>query len=234
MPVPLNWIKFAALLAAGLAATPGLVRADKPSAGPSAPPQGARVLFNGKDLSQWTQLRSGQPATWSVKDGYMVVGHGDIRTKETFGPDFKLHVEFWLPLMKGARSQARANSGVYLQGRYEVQVLDSYHNDTYAKGECGALYGLLGTSRNANRPPEEWQTFDITFHSPRVDTAGKVSMPGRITVVLNGETVIDNGEFDQVTGGALDQKLGEPGPIRLQDHGCRVRYRNIWLAPLPK
>jgi 3-keto-disaccharide hydrolase len=210
-------------------AVPNRASSDEKAGQPA--PEGAAVLFNGKDLSGWTTL-DGRPAEWPIRDGYMEVGHGDIRTKATFGPDFKLHVEFWLPLMKDAKSQARANSGVYLQGRYEVQVLDSYHNQTYAKGECAALYGILGTSKNANKPPEQWQTYDITFHSPRVDENGKVTTPGRITVVFNGETVIDDGRFDHVTGGALDEKLGEPGPIRLQDHGCKVRYRNIWLKPL--
>jgi hypothetical protein len=202
------------------------------------PPEGAIVLFDGKDLSGWSAYDGGKPtdtskpAKWKVEDGYMEVGRGDIRTKDTFGPDFKLHVEFWLPLMKDKKNQGRANSGVYLQGRYEIQVLDSYMNDTYAKGECGAMYGLLGTSKNANKPPEQWQTYDLTFYSPRVDSDGKVTKKGRVTNVFNGQTVIDNGEFGEVTGGAMDNKLGEPGPIRLQDHGCKVRYRNIWLKPL--
>ncbi len=195
------------------------------------PPPGATLLFGGKDLSGWTDLK-GQPAVWSVMDGYMEVGKGDIRTEKTFGPDFQLHVEFWLPLMADKKGQARANSGVYLQGRYEIQVLDSYDNPTYEKGECAAMYGILGTSKNANKPPEEWQTYDITFRSPRVDDEGKVAKKGTITVVFNGVTVIDNGEFDKVTGGAMDNKLGTPGPIRLQDHGCKVRYRNIWIKPL--
>jgi hypothetical protein len=195
------------------------------------PPEDAIVLFDGADLSGWTSLDH-QPASWRVEDGYAVVGKGDIRTKQEFGPDFKLHVEFWLPLMEKARDQARANSGVYLQGRYEVQVLDSFKNDTYKGGECAALYLLIPTKKNANKPPEQWQTYDITFHAPRVDDQGKVTKNGRLTVVFNGETVIDNGEFDKVTGGALDEKIGTPGPIRLQDHGCKVRYRNIWLKPL--
>ncbi len=199
-------------------------------------PKDAIVLFNGKDLSGWTSLK-GDPATWKVMDGYMEVGRGDIMTKEKFGPDFQLHVEFWLPLMADKKGQARANSGVYLQGRYEIQVLDSYMrpaNETYANGTCGALYRIIAPSKNANKPPEQWQTYDITFHSPRVDDKGKVTEKGRLTVVFNGETIIDNGTFDKVTGGALDEKMGEPGPIRLQDHGAKVRYRNIWLKPITK
>ena len=200
------------------------------------PAPGAIVLFNGKDLSGWV-TRSGKPAAWKVEDGDMEVQGGDIMTRERFGPDFQLHVEFWLPLMAQAKGQARANSGVFLQGRYEIQVLDSYHNDTYADGSVGALYRLIAPNPAAQqmaiRPPEQWNSYDLTFHAPRVDAQGKVTEKGHVTVVQNGVTVIDNGAFDAVTGGALDEKIGEPGPLRLQDHGNRVRYRNIWLRPLP-
>src|SRR5437867_7661595 len=145
---------------------------DQKGESPKPPPRGAVVLFDGKDLSGWVK-RSGQPAGWKVQDGYVeiVSGKGDIMTREKFGPDFKLHVEFWLPLMPEAKGQARANSGVYLQGRYEVQVLDSYKNDTYANGSVGALYGIIAPDKEAQqkavRPPEKWQTYDITFHAPR-------------------------------------------------------------------
>ena len=228
------------LLAPGLALTAvwlGLgfpARADDNSNKAARPPRDAKVLFNGKDLTGWTSL-SGKPAEWEVRDGYLEVvpGQGDIMTREKFGSDFKLHVEFWLPLMPDAHDQARANSGVYLQGRYEIQVLDSYHNDTYANGACGALYGIIAPSKNASKPPEEWQTYDITFHAPRVDDQGKVTAKGHVTVVQNGETIIDHGAFDHTTGGALDEKIGEPGPIRLQDHGCKVRYRNLWFQKEP-
>lgn len=208
---------------------------------PAPPPKGAIVLFDGKELTSWVSARGkqqGQPAPWKVEDGYMecAPGKGDIMTKEKFGPDFQLHVEFWLPLMADAKDQGRANSGVYLQGRYEIQVLDSYMNETYANGSVGALYGLIApdkeAQKNAVKPPERWQTYDITFHSPRVDDKGKVTEKGRVTVVLNGVTLINKGEFDKATGGALDEKLGTPGPILLQDHGNRIRFRNIWLKPL--
>lgn len=201
--------------------------------GPKPAPEGAKVLFDGKDLSGWSTLK-GQEATWKVMDGYMETGRGDIMTREKFGPDFQLHVEFWLPLMADKKGQARANSGVYLQGRYEIQVLDSYMNDTYANGSCGALYGIIAPSKNASKPPEQWQTYDITFISPRVDDQGKVTTKGQLTVVHNGETIIDKGSFDKVTGGAMDEKLGEPGPIRLQDHGNKVRFRNVWIRPITK
>jgi len=212
--------------------------------GSKQPPKGAKILFDGKDknLSGWT-TRDGKPAQWKVENGYMeiVSGKGDIMTKEKFGPDFKLHVEFWLPLMKEAKGQARANSGVYLQGRYEIQVLDSYMNDTYANGSVGALYGIIAPDKKAQekavKPPEQWNAYDITFHAPRVNEEGKVTQKGRVTVVLNGVTIIDDGKFDKHTGGELDNKLGTSGPLLLQDHqnkegGHNVRFRNIWLKPL--
>jgi hypothetical protein len=201
---------------------------------PGGPPKGARLLFNGKDLHGWVQ-RDGKPAVWKVEKGYLEVvpGKGDIMTKEMFGPAFQLHVEFWIPLMRDKKGQERGNSGVYLQGRYEIQILDSYQNDTYATGACGALYGIIAPRANASKPPEQWQTFDITFVAPPIDAKGKLTGKGRLTVVHNGKTVIDNGTFEQPTGASLDEKIATPGPIRLQDHGARVRFRNIWLKPLP-
>jgi hypothetical protein len=226
----------AVLAGAGLMLALAGARADdKKDVVSKPPPKGAVVLFNGKDVSGWVK-RDGKPATWKVEDGYMEVKGGDIKTEEKFGPDFQLHVEFWLPLMAKAKGQGRANSGVYLQGRYEVQVLDSYMNDTYANGSVGALYGLIAPDKEAQqkaiRPPEQWQSYDITFRSPRVDDQGKVSQKGVITVVLNGVPIIYDGSFDRVTGGAIDDKIGTPGPIILQDHGCKVRYRNLWLQSL--
>ena len=223
---------------------PGAKAEDKETLG-AKPPKGAIVLMDGKDLSGWT-TRDGKPAGWKVGDGFVeiVSGKGDIMTKEKYGPDFQLHVEFWLPKMPDdVKGQARANSGVYLQGRYEIQVLDSYKNDTYANGSVGALYGIIAPDKVAQekaiKPPEQWNTYDITFHAPRVDATGKVTEKGRLTVALNGVKIIDDGKFDKWTGGELDQKLGEPGPILLQDHhnksgGPNVRYRNIWLKPLEK
>ena len=233
-----------ALAVAGLPAFAG-VRADDKTTEGAKPPKGAIVLFDGKDLSGWT-TRDGKPALWKVEEGFVeiVSGKGDIMTKEKFGPDFKLHVEFWLPKMPpDVKGQARANSGVYLQGRYEIQVLDSYMNDTYANGSVGALYGIIAPDKAAQekaiKPPEQWNMYDITFHAPRVDEVGKVTEKGRVTVVLNGVTIIDNGAFDKNTGGELDKKLGTPGPVLLQDHhnkggGPNVRYRNIWIQPLSK
>src|SRR4051794_33880793 len=200
--------------------------------GPKPPPEGAIVLFNGKNLEDWIG-KDGKAALWNVENGYLqcLPGKGDIRTEKEFGPDFKLHAEFWVPLMADKKGQARGNSGIYLQGRYEIQVLDSYMNDTYVDGSCGALYGIIAPSKNACKPPEQWQTYDITFKAPRIDDQGKVTTPGEVTIVLNGETVIDRGKFEKVTGGAIPNSIGTIGPIRLQDHGSTVRFRNIWIQP---
>jgi len=229
---PLRSVLALALLTGLLALSAAAVTAADPK--PQTPPKGATVLFDGKDLSGWTSM-NGKAAEWKVTDGYVEVGKGDIRTKETFGPDFRLHVEFWLPNMPEAKGQGRANSGVYLQGRYEIQVLDSYMNETYQNGSVGALYGILEPNKEAQakaiKPPEKWNTYDITFHAPRVDPQGKVTTPGTVKVVLNGVTITE-GKFDKVTGGAMDNKIGEPGPIRLQDHGCKIRFRNIWIQKL--
>jgi hypothetical protein len=223
-------------LAALLLAGPGFAADVKKEEPPAKPPKGAAVLFDGKDLSGWVGKKDGKPAEWKVENGYVecVGGKGDIMTKEKFGPDFQLHVEFWLPLMPpDVKDQARANSGVYLQGRYEIQVLDSYMNETYPDGVCGALYKIIAPSKNASKPPEQWQTYDITFHAPRVDENGKVAKPGVLTVVQNLETIIDKGTFDRTTAGEVDNHIGQPGPILLQDHHCKVRFRNLWLKPLP-
>jgi hypothetical protein len=133
--------------------------------------------------------------------------------------------------MPDKKGQARGNSGVYIQGRYEVQILDSFENDTYSMGECGALYGIIAPSKKASKPPEQWQTYDITFRAPKME-GDKVIEKGEITVVHNGITVIDKGRFAKTTAGATDEKLAEPGPIRLQDHGDKLRFRNVWVKPL--
>jgi len=203
------------------------------------PPAGAIVLFNGKNFKQWKhtppRAKKGQkpkpaPKTvqWNLdkKQKLMEVEPrtGSIVTKKKF-TDFKLHVEFRLPFMPDKQGQARANSGVYLQGRYEVQVLDSYGLEGL-DNECGGIYKVGRPAVNMCAPPMQWQTYDITFHAPK---AGK---PARATVVHNGVTIHDEIELPGPTGGALDANVNEPGGIYLQDHGNRMQFRNIWLVEL--
>ena len=194
-----------------------------------SPPPGAVVLFSGSDLSHW-QTRRGQPAAWPVADGAMAASRGDIISQEKF-TDFQLHVEFNVPLMPDAQGQARGNSGVYLQGLYEIQVLDSYGLQP-GKGDCGAIYGQAPPMVNACRPPEQWQSYDILFHAPRFDAAGTLIEKPRVTVLQNGIWIQDNVSIDGRTTASLDADPHQSGPILLQDHGNRVRYRNIWIRPL--
>ncbi|MFW6125234.1 MAG: 3-keto-disaccharide hydrolase [Pirellulales bacterium] len=196
----------------------------------AAPPEGALVLFDGSTLDNW-QGPGGGPARWKLVDGAMEVvpGSGDIITKDKF-TDFRLHLEFRTPFMPKARGQGRGNSGVYLQGRYEVQVLDSFGLEG-RDNECGGIYRQHRPSQNACLPPGQWQTYDITFRAPRTDDDGQVTEPARLTVVHNGITIHDDAELSGPTFGGLGGRVSEPGPILLQDHGNLVRYRNIWLVP---
>lgn len=200
------------------------------SQNPTSAPKGAVILFDGKNLSEWSHL-NGNPATWNLIGGEAMevnVRSGDIQTKQEFG-DFDLHLEFWLPLMADKTSQARANSGVFLHGNYEIQVLDSYNNETYAKGECAAIYGVKSPDVNAARPPEQWQTYDATFQAPRFDANGNKTANAKVSLVWNGTKVHNNVEIEKPTGGGKDEK--KRAPLRLQDHGNLVRYRNIWIVP---
>lgn len=204
---------------------------------PGKPPSDAIILFNGKDLLQWTQA-NGSPAKWTVRDGYFqVLPHsGSIQTKQAFG-DCQLHVEFWEPVPATGESQDRGNSGVILMGQYEIQVLDSYHNRTYADGQAGAVYAQYPPQVNVSRPPGEWQTYDIVFHAPRFSSAGKLLSPARFTVFQNGVLVQDNvvltGPTALQNGKRPPYKPGPPElPLILQDHGHPVRYRNIWIREL--
>ena len=195
------------------------------------PPEKAVILFDGNDLSNWHQP-DGQPAVWKVEDGVMTVTKGNIVSDETF-TDVFMHVEFRTPDMPEATGQAKANSGVFLQGRYEIQVLDSYGLNIPGKGDCGAIYDQHAPLVNACKPPLEWQTYDVVFRAVRADESGEVTEPARVTVLQNGIVIHNNVELPGPTAGPLDENVGEPGPLLLQDHGNPVQYRNIWLVHLP-
>lgn len=206
----------------------GVVSADRLFKTDEARPADAIVLFDGKDLSSWLSIGGG-PASWRVADGYMEVNGGNVVTKREFG-SYQLHLEFWLPLMAGATGQGRANSGVYLHSRYEVQVLDSYGLNS-KWDDCGGIYKVAVPLVNACRPPEQWQTYDIIFYAPTFDKAGKKLANAKLTVLQNGVLIHNNIDVPETTVGAVgDEK--PTGPLMLQDHGCKVRYRNIWLRPL--
>jgi len=197
---------------------------------PGVQPDHSKSLFDGKDTSDWVVFGSKDPADWPVEDGVMVSAKHDIATKAKF-KDFQLHVEFNEPsLGPEFKGQDRGNSGVFLQGRYELQVLDSYHNDTYANGACGAIYGVKAPLKMVPKPPGEWQTYDITFHAAKFEDGKKVSN-AHVTVYWNGELVQDNTEIPHETGsGSKETAAG--GPIRLQFHHHSVKFRNIWIVPI--
>ena len=207
-----------------------------PSVLPVKAPTGAIVLFDGSDLSQWLQVKGESPAQWVVRDGYFEVkaGTGDLRTRDGFG-DVELHVEWASPTPARGAEQGRGNSGVYLMSKYELQVLDSWENPTYADGMAGSIYGQFPPLVNAARKPGEWQSYDIVFRGPRFDSSGTLLRPATMTVRFNGVLVQDNvtlsgptGHYSRPPYAAHADKL----PILLQDHGDPVRYRNIWLREL--
>lgn len=209
-------------------------RIATPGAGPGDAPSDAIVLFNGSDLSKW-QGRDGE-AKWKVENGYMEVvpKTGDISTKETFG-SVQLHLEFACPWEVKGSSQGRGNSGVFLMGLYEIQVLDGYNNPTYADGITGAIYGQFPPLVNATRKPGEWQGYDIVFEAP-VYNGGKLVKPAYLTVFLNGILLHNRKEAMGPTGhknvSSYEKPHGPTGPLKLQDHGDLVRYRNIWMRKL--
>ena len=214
--------------AAALAATPDRI-ASTLGAVPSA---GAVVLFDGTKTDAWCKQGTADPIEWKLVDeGGMEVSGGNITTREHF-TDCRLHLEFREPLMADATGQGKGNSGVYLQGSYEVQVLDSYGVKPIGPGDCGAIYGVSIARVNACKPPEQWQTYDITFRAPRFDADGKLVENARMSVYQNGILIQDNVEVPGPTTAAMERDVTQPGPLMLQDHGCPVRYRNIWMVPV--
>ncbi len=207
-----------------------------PGANPGEAPSDAVILFDGKDLSGWKSLRTGAEARWDVINGFMQVkaGTGDIATKEEFG-DCQLHIEWATPAEVKGEGQGRGNSGVFLMGRYEVQVLDSFNNKTYFHGQAGSVYKQHAPLVNASRKPGEWQTYDIVFLSPRFDEIGNVTRPARVTVFHNGVLIQNNSQIYGETWhdrAPLYLKHGPKGSLKLQDHGNPTRFRNIWVRPL--
>lgn len=195
------------------------------------PPSDAIVLFDGKDMSKLRGERSSEPR-WKLENGYMeTTPEGGVFSRGEFA-DCQLHVEWAAPSVVKGEGQGRGNSGVYLMGRYEIQVLDCYENKTYPNGQCGAFYGHNPPLVNACRKPGEWQTYDIVFHAPGKLADGKVR-PGSFTVFHNGVLIQDHIPVGpEPTTAAPLQGLVEKGPLYLQDHGNPVRFRNVWIRPL--
>jgi len=207
------------------------------AAPPIVPPSDAIVLFDGTDVSAW-RSEDGTPAGWVVRDGAMeaVPGAGFVFTRREFG-DVQLHIEWAAPTPPKDTGQGRGNSGVFLMGKYELQVLDSYHNDTYPDGQAGAAYGQYPPLVNAALPPGQWQSYDIVFRRPRFAGNGVLVSPARLTALQNGILIQDDVTF----WGPTDWLQVSPyvpgevrGPIALQDHGNPVRFRNIWVRELPE
>ena len=213
--------------------TPGTFSSQE---APGQPPSDAIVLFDGSDLSAWKSAKGGGPAPWKVENGYMEVvkKSGYIETKQAFG-DVQLHIEFRAPTPPKGESQGRGNSGVYFMGRYEVQVLDSYENETYPDGQAAALYGQYPPLVNASRPPGTWQVYDIVFEAPRFDDEGRPVTRARATVFHNGVLVQHASEYTGPSGHKRRPPYrSHPAklPLRLQDHTNPVRFRNIWVREL--
>jgi len=203
-------------------------------------PSDAIVLFDGTDLSEWVMEKDNAPADWIVKDGYMEVPPkgktvgGFIRTKREF-QNFQLHIEWATPAKVEGNSQGRGNSGVFLLGEYELQVLDSYHNKSYADGQASALYGWKPPLVNASRKPGEWQSYDIVFEAPKWDANGDLLKKAYITVFHNGVLTQNHQAYLGPTGHkrvANYNKVSEKGPLKLQNHGNPDRFRNIWIREI--
>lgn len=217
----------------------------KISAEPGTPPSDAIILFDGSSLDNWV-ADNGEPTKWKLVDGALesVARAGYIRTKQEFG-DCQLHIEWAAPTRVEGHGQGRGNSGVFLMGNYEIQVLDSYEtevlpdgsnkNANYADGQAAAVYAENPPLVNACRKPGEWQTYDIIFHQPIWEN-GKIKYPGSVTVIHNGVLVQDHWEMEGLTTHCRRRPLAPhaaKGHLKLQDHGNPVRFRNIWIREIP-
>lgn len=229
-------------IAAGLT-SPGTVRADEflsgiewqkpkvvtPGGNVSEPPSDAVVLFDGTDLSKWNNAEH-----WRVEEGAIVSGRGDMVSKQEFG-DCQLHLEWSAPSEVKGSGQGRGNSGIFFMNTYEIQVLDSYENETYPDGQAGAIYKQTPPMVNAMKPPGQWNVYDIFWTAPRFGEDGKLVSPAAITAVHNGVLILNHFELlgDTPYHRPPEYKQhGPTGPIRLQDHGNPVRFRNIWVRPI--
>jgi len=198
-------------------------------------PSDAVILFNGKDLSQW-QHGNGSPASWLVINNYIQCkpGSGNIQTKKGFG-DCQLHIEWRTPDTAKGEGQERGNSGIFFMGRYELQVLDSYHNRTYSNGQAGSIYKQYMPLVNVCRGPGEWQTYDVIFTAPRFNADSSLKSPATITVLQNGVLIQNNVSLwggTEYIGIPKYKMHGDREPLILQDHGNTVKYRNIWIREL--
>ena len=211
---------------------PRAVDPGAPTPAPGKAPSDAVVLFDGTNTDRWHR-GDGQPSRWKVVDGALIAQGGGMVSRDEFG-DCQIHLEFATPDPPRGIDQGRGNSGVIIMGRYEVQVLDSYQNETYPDGQAAAIYGQYPPLVNASRPPGQWQTLDIVFEAPRFAN-GKLEKPAYLTVLHNGVLVHHHAE---VLGSVAHQALpkyephGPRGPLVLQDHGNPVRMRNIWVREL--
>ncbi len=207
---------------------------DKRDVSVMPPPSGAVVLFDGTSLDQWVKTDGKSLPGWKLVEGSameVMPKAGSIMTRQKFAGHFRLHVEFRVPYMPKAKGQARGNSGVYLQGRYELQILDSYGLDS-KDNDCGGIYKVARPKLNTCKAPTVWQSYDIDYTAPRFADGKKVE-PTRVTVIQNGISIHDDLVISaDNTPGGINSDPSQPGPIMLQDHGNPVQYRNIWLLPL--
>jgi len=215
---------------------PVIVTPRKTFSQEATPPSDAVVLFDGKDLSQWRDKKTGGDAQWTVADGIATSAKGDIISTNQFG-DIQLHLEFKEPTPPKESGQGRGNSGIYFMGLYEIQILDCYHNKTYADGGTGGIYGQHPALANACRPPGEWSTYDCIFTAPRFAADGKLISPAYLTAILNGVVVQNHQAFRGATNWrSLGQYKAHADelPLVLQYHNNSVSFRNIWVRAVPQ